>query len=57
MVLAMVYITQDYWTFGLCLWYGGLKNSQEHNFSETGSVSTVRWGMGVRYCVGSGRYS
>jgi hypothetical protein len=41
-VLAMVYNTQDYWVFGLLPSFGILKNTKEHNVSETGSVSVLR---------------
>jgi hypothetical protein len=33
---------QDYLVFGLCPLYGILKNSEEHNVKETGSVSIPR---------------
>jgi hypothetical protein len=38
----MVPDTQDYWVFGLCPSSGILKNTKEHNISETGSVSDLR---------------
>jgi hypothetical protein len=40
----MVYNTQIYWVFGLCPSSGILKNTGEHNVSETGSVYVLRWG-------------
>jgi hypothetical protein len=33
---------QDYWVFGLCPSSGIPKNTEEHNVSETGSVSFFR---------------
>jgi hypothetical protein len=55
----MVYNTQDYWVFGLCPSSGILKNTEECNVSETGSVSILWWGVGVgnTYSVGSVRKS
>jgi hypothetical protein len=32
----MVYTTREYWAFALCLPAGILKNTEEHNVSETG---------------------
>jgi hypothetical protein len=43
----MVYNTQDYWVFGLRPLSGILTNKKEHNVLETGSVSILRWGMGI----------
>jgi hypothetical protein len=45
-VLTMVYNTQDYWVFGLRPSSGILKNTKEHNVSETGSVSVLMWEVG-----------
>jgi hypothetical protein len=41
----VAYNTRDYWVFGLRPSSGILKNTKEHNASETGSVSVVseRW--------------
>jgi hypothetical protein len=41
----MVYNTRNYWVFGRCPSSGILK-IREHNISETGSVSVLRWGGG-----------
>jgi hypothetical protein len=38
----MVYNTQDYGIFGLYPSSGILKDTQEHRFSETGSVTVLR---------------
>jgi hypothetical protein len=38
--------TRDYWVFGLCPSSGILKNTKEHNVSETESLSVLRWGGG-----------
>jgi hypothetical protein len=45
-VPTMVYNTQKYWVFGLCLSSGFFLNTKEkkNNVSETGSVSVFRWG-------------
>jgi hypothetical protein len=40
----MVYNTRNYWVFGLHPSSGILKNTREHNVSETGFVSVLRWG-------------
>jgi hypothetical protein len=53
----MVFNTQDYWVFGLCPPSGILEDTEEHNLSETGSVSILSWGVGVTYSVGSVRKS
>jgi hypothetical protein len=45
----MVYNTQGYWVFGLCPSSCILKNTKEHNVSETGSVSVLRWGVEDSY--------
>jgi hypothetical protein len=37
----MVYDIQDYWVFGLCP-SSGIQKTEEHNVSETGSVSGLR---------------
>jgi hypothetical protein len=39
---TMVYNIQNYWVFGLCPSFGILK-TREHNFSETWSLSILRW--------------
>jgi hypothetical protein len=42
----MVCNTQNHWVSGLCP-SSGILNSREHNVSETGSVSVLRWERGV----------
>jgi hypothetical protein len=37
---------RDYWVIGICPSSGILKNTKEHNVSETGSVSVLGWGSG-----------
>jgi hypothetical protein len=37
----------DYWIFWLYLSFGALKNTTEHDVSETGSVSVLRRGNGI----------
>jgi hypothetical protein len=41
----MVYDTRNYRVFGLCPLSRILKNTREHNVSETGSVSVLRLGL------------
>jgi hypothetical protein len=38
-------LCQDYWVFGLCP-SSGILETRKQNFSETGSVSVLRWGGG-----------
>jgi hypothetical protein len=52
----MLYKTRYYWAFGLRPSSGILKNTEEHNVSETGSVSGLRRGVG-NTSVGSVRKS
>jgi hypothetical protein len=52
----MVCNTRSYWVFGLCPSSGILK-TKEHNVSETGSVSVLRWGGEDTYSVGPIRKS
>jgi hypothetical protein len=33
----------DYWVFGLFLSSGILRNTKEHNVSETGSACVLKW--------------
>jgi hypothetical protein len=42
-VLTMVYNTQNYWVFGLSPLPRILRTTKEHDVSETGSVSILRW--------------
>jgi hypothetical protein len=57
-ILTMVYVVQSYWAyFGLypssCVW-----KTKNHNVSETGSVSVLRWmGAGQTYSAGPVRKS
>jgi hypothetical protein len=51
----MVYNSQNYWVFGLCL-SPAILNAIEHDVSETGSVSVLRWGGDI-YSVRSLRKS
>jgi hypothetical protein len=44
----MVYNTQDCWVFGLCPSSGILKNTKEHNVSESRSVSETLCFLGYR---------
>jgi hypothetical protein len=37
---------KNYWIFGLCPSFDILKETKEHNVSETGSVSVLREGCG-----------
>jgi hypothetical protein len=55
MIQTMVYDTQNYWAFGLCP-LSGIQKTREHNISETGSVSNIRW-EGDTYSVESLRKS
>jgi hypothetical protein len=49
---TMVYNTQNYWVFGL--WPSSIiPETRKHNFSETGSVSVLRWRGEDNYSVGS----
>jgi hypothetical protein len=41
----MMYNTQNYWVFGLCL-LSGILQTRKHNILETESVSVLRWGVG-----------
>jgi hypothetical protein len=41
-VLTMLYNTQNYRSSGLCP-SSGIQNDREHNVSETGCVSVLRW--------------
>jgi hypothetical protein len=55
-LLSVIHIRQNYSGFGLCLSSGILK-IRNHNVSETGSVSILRWGVGDIYSVGFFRKS
>jgi hypothetical protein len=50
----MIWQTQNYWFFGH--FPSAILKTREHNVSETGSVSFLRWG-GDTYAVGSFRRS
>jgi hypothetical protein len=41
MLLTMLYNTQNYWVFGLCV-SSGIQETREHHVSETGSVLVLR---------------
>jgi hypothetical protein len=41
--------SQSYWVFGLCPSSGIIK-TREHNVSETGFVSVLRWGWRNQHC-------
>jgi hypothetical protein len=51
----MVCNTKDYLVFALCPLFGILKTTEEHNVSETGSVSILRRGGGGHLLCWSGR--
>jgi hypothetical protein len=57
LVRSMYTHVQDYWVFRLYSSSGILKNSKEHNVSETTSVSVLTSGVDDTYYDGSVRNS